>query len=123
MKEGLYQASVFEQFAVLREQTRITGALHEAQVMQLKVWPLALFDATKDSGFTWEPVARVVTFMPVMKKRSESWMKPRLKTIFKWTQDLLGGEWQVVVKANGKTYRSSRKPHGDDSVRNRSAAD
>lgn len=111
---NLYQASKEQQLALLREQTRLTGALHEAQVLQLKMWPLVAFDIAVASQFTWDPDKKVVTFtIDVLKaKPTLDWWKPRVEALNGWVQTLLGDEWCIEVKTSGKSpksFRGSRK--------------
>lgn len=117
---NLYQASKQQQIAMLREQTRLTGALHEAQVLQLKMWPLVVFDVCVGSKFTWDPEKKLVTFtldVPPKAKPKLAWWKQRVEVINGWVQTLLGDEWCIEVKTSGKnskSFKGSRKISGAD---------
>jgi hypothetical protein len=115
----LYQPSKEQQLQMLKEQTRLTGALHDAQVLQLKMWPLVVFDRAQGSRFTWDPEKKVVVFMLDMptkgKEQKLAWWEERVKVLNGWVQVLLGEDWYIEVKVTGKKsreYRGSRNLSG-----------
>lgn len=109
------QASIPQQLQMLKEQTRLTGALHEAQVLQLKLWPLVVFQNAISSQFTWDPDKKVVIFTishPAMRAKKApklDWWKERVTKLNEWVQVLLGDEWMIQVVAGKKTFNGSRK--------------
>jgi hypothetical protein len=110
---SIAKASVEQQIAMLREQTRITGGLHHAQVTQLKMWPMVAFDIIVGSSFTWDPKTKVVKFkLDLPSKppaRKLEWWKERVGAVQKWVHSLLGDEWMIQVVAGKKTFNGSRK--------------
>lgn len=108
------QASVRQQLQMLKEQTRLTGALHEAQVLQLKNWPLVVFQDASGSEFTWDPDKKYVAFVVKIpprcpsRLRSEAWWKKRVGALNQWVQELLGDEWYIKVRVGKKNYSGAR---------------
>jgi hypothetical protein len=101
----LYQADALQQLQMLKEQTRLTGALHEAQVVQLKMWPLVLFQDWSKSEFTWDPDQKYVAFKMSKGKKKTRTKAPKLAdhqervdVLAGWVQELLGSEWRVQVQ-------------------------
>lgn len=100
-----------QQLQMLREMTRMTGALHEAQVLQLKMWPLMLFPWVSIKGveFTWSVEQKVVTYtlstMPG-RKANEKQLQERTGVLNEWLHELLGDEWRVAVTIKGKTAKA-----------------
>lgn len=113
MSSELVKPTAVQQIEMLKELTRTTGALHEAQVLNLKLWPLCVFDMASTSEFTWDPELKSVTFTMSMPKKAKtpklSVLKERVTILNKWVQALLGDEWMIHVKLAGKTYNGSRK--------------
>jgi hypothetical protein len=116
MMSEIYQASVLKQLEMLREQTRLTGGLHEAQVLQLKNWPLVVFDKATSSAFTWDPDKKTVTFTikEAGRSRGAAWWKDQVSVLNGWVQVLLGNEWMIYVKCGNKTYSGSRNTGGGE---------
>ncbi len=104
-------ASVSQQLQMLQEQTRMTGALHEAQTLQLKMWPLVLFDCAT-SSFTWDPEKKQVLFTVSLtktkKKATIKVLTERVEVLNRWVQTLLGDEWHVKLKTSGKGSSDGR---------------
>jgi hypothetical protein len=113
----LYQPNTKQQLQMLREMTRLTGALHEVQVVNLKMWPLVLFTDAKTSSFTWDPDKKLVHVSLMLKPRhptrKQAWWKERVGALSSWVHELLGDEWVTNVQIqNGKRptiYRGTRK--------------
>lgn len=91
------------QLAFLREQTRVTGILHDAQVFQLKMWILVVAQHAGDAeiGFDW--TKKVVQF----KLRSINGPAPAnlqvgFENLDNWVKWLLGPEYKVIVKEGRK---------------------
>ena len=117
MASDLYNASVEEQFAALQEVTRLTGALHEAQKLQLQLWPMLVFQDAIRSEFSWDNDKKTVDFkitLPEGSKRAKGarLAKTRVGILNGWIQRLLGGEWIAVVSYNGATLRGQRQING-----------
>lgn len=107
-----------QQLQMLREMTRLTGALHEAQVLQLKMWPLVLFQWVSPTGveFTWSADQKVVAYtLAVMpgRKVNEKQLQERTAVLNGWLHELLGDEWRVEVTTKGKTAKAT---HGTRKV-------
>lgn len=108
-----------QQLLLLREQTRRMGVLHDAQVLQLKMWPRAYF--VKSTSATQVSVdiekKRLVFQVVVAKgKTPEGAMGPsaaasRLAESAHW---LLGPSWDVEIRVGSgqrfKTYEFAGKP-------------
>lgn len=98
--DEIFKADLPTQLALLRQTTKLTGGLHEAQVQQLKVWPLLTFQWAEQASFTWDPDKREVYFHPQPPK----WVRPKRDHLQKgadvlatWVCGLLGDEWETVV--------------------------
>lgn len=111
------EASVKQQLQMLREQTRLTGGLHEAQVYNLKLWPLVLFDTAKRAEFTWDPDKKVI-FYTVVKgevRLRKKWLQGRTDTLGRWVRELLGNEWKTYVEiGNFKLWASENNDGNPD---------
>ncbi len=124
----LYQPNASQQLQMLKEQTRLTGGLHEAQVLQLKMWPMVVFDTALSSSFTWDPEKKVVVFTIThpttrsKKKHPLEYWKERVTALNGWVQVLLGDEWMIQVKCGGKTYNGLRSVTNVGADRNRPVA-
>lgn len=123
----IVQPTAQQQIEMLKEQTRLTGALHDAQVLQLKLWPLCVFDTATDSEFTWDPLTREVTFKlsfpKKAKKPSLGWWKERVSILNKWVQALLGDEWMIHVQSGRLTFNGNRTIPAPDARAKGSAPD
>lgn len=92
----------FEQLMTLREMTSKTGLLHDAQVFQLKMYPLALTNATKAEVHYDYDKKSVIFIITETKGRVPKEINKRLSLISDWTQTLLGEEYSVKIKAGKK---------------------
>ena len=101
-----------EQLLALRALTRATGVLHEAQILQMKLWPFVLFPKhkVKYELSIDQDAKRVIYSMllpetPKPPKDSQKALKG-LEEVLQW---LLGTEWllevQVDVAVKGKAPR------------------
>lgn len=99
-----------EQLVVLRGMTERTGALHEAQVLQLKMWP-PIFLGSKGHTFSWDFESKRMTFdiqLPWHKKKVNA---RGLNALADAVRFLLGDDWTVVVRRDGvKLIESNGKP-------------
>lgn len=98
-----------EQLALLKEMLASRGILHEAQVLQLKIWPLiAMEHATSSETRFYFDEKLVVFVVKVPKKAKEPKdMKVRLEKLTESVKWLLGDEYNVEVCQGRKTiFRS-----------------
>jgi hypothetical protein len=92
----------YEQLMALKALTKETGVLHDAQVFQLKLWPLVMTHATK-SEFTVDFDFKDIIFnITETKGKVPTQFTKRLKLLCKYTQNLLGEDWTVTVKLKNK---------------------
>lgn len=91
-----------EQLMTLREMTRKTGLLHDAQVFQLKMYPLALTNATKVSIEYDYDKKNVIFNIIETQGRAPKEIKKKLDLICQWTKTLLGEEYSVKIKTKNK---------------------
>ncbi len=103
-----------EQLMVLREMTRTTGILHEAQVLQLKYYPLILTHATRSEfHYDFENAIVIFNLKETKGSKPKQWTK-RMETLAEYTQTLLGKEYTIQVKLKGELQFVSK---GDINVR------
>lgn len=105
------QQEIMEQLALLRELTRSTGILHEAQKLQLDYWVrVVVDDATghyieaKLEG-AGRQVTYVVTTSNAKKKKTKKKLQAlqkKLATLDEYVKVLLGRDVTVQVKIDGK---------------------
>jgi hypothetical protein len=96
MKEQL------EQLILLRDLTAKTGILHEAQVQQLRLWPLMLTHATKVDLF-FNPSEKIIIFeLGQAKGPKPKDLKKNIHILSSWTKFLLGEHYKVSVLLDGK---------------------
>jgi hypothetical protein len=102
------------QLMQLRALTRMTGAIHEAQALQLKYWPLIALPHATRSEVSFEVTEKntrtvfidVVTDPKVKPPKNLSRRLALLETNVKW---LLGNDWRVLVNADGKRLFSGKR--------------
>lgn len=93
---------VLEQLMILRGMTKATGALHEAQVLQLKMYPMVMLSNSVSSEFTFDWENRSVEFKVQTKGKRDKDFDKRMDCLDKSVKTLLGDEYLVVVNINGK---------------------
>lgn len=103
-------ADPWVQLRMLRDLTRSTGALHEAQVLQLKYWPRIALPNSVESAFEYDHVQRSIVFR--VRERKRRWRDrlkrlpaatERLRGLARSVQDLLGDDMSVrVEREDGK---------------------
>lgn len=104
-------SNAWEQLLLLRDQTRRTDALHEAQVLQLKCWPRVLFDTSTASQFAIDFAKKRIVFTVTTsrKKRPKGDIEFRLgpkraaEALNEYTKLLLGSDWDVDIKVGAGT--------------------
>lgn len=95
----------------LRDLTRRIGALHEIQINNLKMWPIVILNAREaDCSFDYEN--KLLTYdIKSLDGPRPSEFKQRLKILEASVKQLLGDEYEVVIKFNkargGKNGRHS----------------
>ncbi len=117
----------YEQLLLLKGMTAVTGILHEAQVMQLKYWPLMLTHAIK-ADFSYNFDNKEVIFnLAETEGRTPKDFKKKLGLLAKYTKTLLGDDYRIAVKLNNKEIYSNKgvknarreKPVKSRSIRSR----
>lgn len=99
-----------EQLLLLRGMTKATGALHEAQVLQLKMYPLVMLSNSVSSEFTFDWEKRTVEFAIKTKGKQDKDFDKRMEYLDKSVKMLLGDEYLVTVKLNDKLkFTGARK--------------
>jgi hypothetical protein len=103
------------QLLKLRVLTGTLGALHEAQVLQLRLWPFAVDPLILDKGVEAKIDINGKKISYLWKaKRSVNW-KPdklyllRLKALKEAIKTMLGEDWSFTIKMNGKVIFFKRK--------------
>ena len=95
--------SVSEQLILLKNITKLTGALHEAQLEQMKYWLYALIKDPIIFEIQIAQEKQQVTYLI----KSEADIKENLSCLNNWIKWLLGEEWEVKVQINGKRTKKS----------------
>lgn len=81
----------------LRDLTRRTGILHDAQVTNLKYWPYVLFEIS-DHQILPDDLRRVLTFNLKFTKKKPKNIKDLSRTLESWCWAILGEEYQIRVR-------------------------
>lgn len=104
------------QLQELKALTARTGALHEAQVLQMKIWPLLLFGdhaKVKTEVVVGKTVKYSVTSSKVDPKVEPTDRNRYAGVLSNWTKELLGDSYRVSVILDGEklnvTTRKGRK--------------
>jgi len=107
------------QLMLLKEQTRRFACLHEAQVVQLKVYPLICFDALPENVYMEADIEGHALHFHIGLERLYSRAEAhRMSLILNTeTKNLLGTEWEISVslsQENGKRmkFRFKREENG-----------
>jgi len=88
---------------VLRNLTKTTGVLHEAQLLQMKLWPSVLWPRSKTEATISQGSSistGLVEYDIQVNTPSPSDLE-NAKTLVDWTKTMLDG-WDVRVSVNGK---------------------
>lgn len=103
-------ASFQEQLVLLRDLTRTTGVLHDAQVLQLKLWPLVAVPHATASEFVFNWEDKEIDFRMKVKGKAPKDLQKRLESLDESVKFLLGDDYLVRVRFQGKVvYRGPRK--------------
>lgn len=108
MKPNIANAQHEEQLMLLRDLTRRTGAIHDAQVFQMKWWPMMLFTHAKKCEAQVDVEKQQVDYIILTTDgKAPSDMEERMKALCEWTHWLLGDEYVVRVKERKKMLHRS----------------
>lgn len=92
----------FEQLLLLRDVTARTGILHEAQILQLKYYPLITTHAiNSEIKFDFEG-SKIIFNLTQTKGIKPKDFEKRLTILSRYTKQLLGEEYRVIVYLKGK---------------------
>lgn len=89
--------SLSQELLALRDLTKRTGILYEAQVVNLKYWPYVLF-AISDHQILPDDQKRILTFNLKFTKKKPKNLKELCYTLERWCWNILGEEWQVKMR-------------------------
>jgi hypothetical protein len=103
-------SSVLDQLIWLKSNTLRTGAIHEAQALQLRNYPLLLPKAISGTGTASVDIdARTVDYsVEVDGLRPTKKFKQICLAIEKWTRTILWDDTLITIKANNKLVFDSR---------------
>lgn len=90
-----------QQLALLREQTKVTGLMHEAQVLQLKYWPLLVSPERTAVQLAWDTETMVVSYvfdLSACNEEDKDGLSPVAReNLENWVKQLLGENWALKV--------------------------
>jgi hypothetical protein len=102
------EISIRDQLMLLKAATIRTGAIHEAQVLQLKMWPLLIPNVIK-AEVSIDAEKKLVFFKCESKGlRASKKMKLVCENIDAWVKQLLWPETTVTIKINDRQIYDSR---------------
>lgn len=120
MASNATDATVHEQLLLLRDMTERTGVLHEAQKLQLSIWPRVAIahcqvsevepkiEHDADGRATSKTlIVRAWTRGPAPKNLDQC-----VRLLKTWIAELLGKGWEIKVEyipMNGKTKKKARR--------------
>ncbi len=102
------EMSVQEQILALKMMTAQTGVLHEAQVLQLKLWPWTVFPkeiTSYEIGVQPDPDKKYLEYRMIGHDKIKALPKKGVVLLQSWVKNLLGQDWTVVVKFNGSEVK------------------
>jgi hypothetical protein len=99
-----------EQLQLLKAVTIRTGAIHDAQALQLKMWPTLIPGVTSSEARVDVENKKVLFVCKSNALRPTKKTALLYKNIAKWVQNILWNETQVVIKINGKAVFNSKTP-------------
>lgn len=106
MKNSL---DIYEQLMLLKATTNSFGALHEAQALQLKMYPLLLNGVKKAE--THVDIEKKMIFFKILEGKGFKLTKKNKNIIEKivlWTRNLLWDDCSIVVLNNNKIVYDTR---------------
>jgi hypothetical protein len=100
-----------KQLILLRDLTARMGVIHEAQQLQLKMWPIVLFTHGQKFEERVDVNGKEVDFIILQTKgKKPDDMDKRFEHLNDWTKWLLGDDWLIRVKLRDKVlYRGMRR--------------
>lgn len=99
-----------EQLMLLKMMTQKTGAIHEAQALQLKIWPM-LIEGVESSSAKVDSENKKVVFELKGNLKSKKEHNALFKAIQNWTRLLLWDNTVVVFKHKNKQIYNSEDLH------------
>jgi hypothetical protein len=106
IEEAPVDQDVAESLAGLRDVTMLTGAIHEAQIIQLQVWPKILFPCEKHT-LEHDSAKRLLTItMQLSRDLTKEESTVHAATLERWCKELLGGDWALTLKAKSEGTRT-----------------
>ena len=113
-----------QQLIMLRAMSERMGVMHEAQVLQLRLWPFSVDPNLPHKGqeIRVDLEAGTVHYVWVDSDRPDDWTpdkryQDRLKILDRWTRWMLGSKFKVQVDLNNVTIFV--KDRGQDKKRGR----
>lgn len=100
-----------KQLLLLRDLTQRMGVIHDAQQLQLKMWPIVLFTHGQKFEEHVNVEEKEVDFIILQTKgKKPTDLDERFKALNDWTKWLLGDDWLIRVKLRDKVlYRGMRR--------------
>lgn len=92
---------------------RRTGILHELQALNLRVWPLGLYDEARKVTVSIDQDTHVVSFDLEMKPRrrlAKKTAKARAKLLHEWVGVLIGKDYSLRLLAKGTAIFTLARP-------------
>jgi hypothetical protein len=99
-----------EQLIALKSITKLTGGLHEAQVLQLRMWPMVVAEQVDHSETQIDIPNKKVLFKLFLNKPAPTDMDKRLAKLRENVEWLLGEEWAVQWEVSN--VRKNRRRSG-----------
>lgn len=99
----------FSQLMALRNMTKLTGAIHEAQLLQVKMWPKVLWPTASCEAHITNDVGKgsVHYFITRSGKRITRKDRALVFQLVDWT-DTIFDNWDVQVSINGTSVKGEK---------------
>ena len=113
-----------EQLMALKALTRTTGCLHEAQILQFKLWPFVLYPKIKVKyELQIDQDGKAVTYLLKFPGKVPASLPEQLKGLEEAVQWLVGAEWLLTVKVGSKrVFQGERRVESVDSAEKKAYA-
>ena len=103
-------AKIREQLDLLKGTTISTGAIHEAQKLQLQMWPRMLSHVKSVTSVSVSHENKLVVFNCTQGETSASAVDKKIyPAIREWVRNILWNETEIVIKLDRKVAYDSRK--------------
>lgn len=99
-----------EQLMLLKAMTVRTGSIHEAQALQLKMWPMMIKGVYLVEARIDTEHQEVTMLCDADGFKMDKLNKRLVKEICSWTRKILWDKTKVVIKINGKAIFNSDNP-------------